>query len=243
MTLSNPARRNAISEQMYAQLQAACAGIAADSTLRAVILRGDGGAFAGGTDINDLVAIRSGADGVEYEARMRMAQAGLLQLRIPIIAVVDGACVGGGLVLAALSDLVLCTPRAVFGSPIARTLGNTLSPTSIARLNELFGRRLAARMLLTAELIPADVAAAAGFVTAIVDPEDIDAAAVKIAREIAVLAPLTIRSIKEFSQRIDTAQLASVRSDDVYDLVYGSADFAEGVDAFLGKRAARFSGT
>ncbi len=166
LTLSNPERRNALSFEMYDTLEAEFAAIAADPAVRALVLRGDAGSFAGGTDIRHLVDITTGDEGVAYEKHMRRVQEGLLALRIPIISVVDGPCVGGGLVLAALSDLVFCTPRSRFGSPIARTLGNTLSPTSIRRLQACAGPRRTSEMLLTGRLLSAEEAERCGLVTA-----------------------------------------------------------------------------
>jgi enoyl-CoA hydratase len=237
VTLSQPERRNAIDFAMYDRLEELWAEFAADRELRALVLRGAGGAFAGGTDIRHLQDIATGQQGADYEAHMRRVQAGMLDLRIPVVAVVEGACVGGGLVLAALSDLVLCTPDARFGSPIARTLGNTLSPTSIARLRQTFGPRRTAEMLLTGRLLDADEALAAGFVNAVVPPDALDAALAEMLERILACSPTTLWSIKEFERRLDAA---AVEADDVYRVVYGGADFREGVAAFLEKRPAAF---
>lgn len=241
LTLSHPERRNALTFAMYDALERACAAVAVDPEVRALVLRGAGGAFAGGTDIRHLADIRTGDDGVVYEAHMRRVQQHLLDLRVPVVAVVDGACVGGGLVLAALSDLVLCTPASRFGSPIARTLGNTLSATSLARLQQCFGRRRTSEMLLTGRLLSATEALDAGFVTAVLDPDDLEEHLAGVLGAIAACAPLTLASFKELERRIDAA-VADVPTEDVYRRVYGSADFREGVDAFLGKRPAHFGG-
>jgi len=241
VTLSYPERRNAITREMYAHLEAVLGSAAEDPELRALVLRGAGGAFAGGTDIRWLEEIRSGEDGVAYEARMREVQRGLIALDVPIISVVDGACVGGGLVLAALSDLVLCTPGSRFGSPIARTIGNTLSPTSIHRLATTFGRRRTAEMLFTARLLGADEAHDAGFVNAVLDPEALEERLTEMLAAIRSCAPLSLRSFRRLWRRVDAA-VAEIEHDDVYADVYGSADFAEGVQAFLGRRDPRFEG-
>ena len=241
LTLSNPERRNAITFEMYDALEREFASIATDATVRALVLRGDGDAFAGGTDIRHLVEIETGDQGVGYEAHMRRVQQGLLDLRIPVISVVDGACAGGGLVLAALSDLVFCTPRSRFGSPIARTIGNTLSATSLARLQQTFGRRRTSEMLLTGKLLSAEESFEAGFVTAVLEPDALEERLRETLTSIAGCAPLTLKSIKEFERRIDAA-VGTVETADVYREIYGSADFREGVDAFLSKRPARFEG-
>lgn len=241
LTISHPARRNALTLAMYDALERECAAVSGDPTVRALVLKGAAGAFAGGSDIRHVADIRTGEDGVDYEARMARVQQGLLAVQVPVIAVVDGPCVGGGLVLAALSDIVLCTPGSRFGAPIALTLGNILSPTSIARLQQCFGRRATSEMLLTGRLLSASEAADAGFVTAVVEEAEIDARLTSTLDAIRRCAPLTLRSFKEFERRID-AQLANVQTADVYREVYGSADFREGVEAFLSRRPARFEG-
>ena len=241
LTLSNPAKRNSIDMGMYDVLEQELLTAAEDSSLKAVILQGSGQSFAGGTDIAHLESIETGQQGVEYEAHMARVQKALIALRIPVISVVRGPCVGGGLVLAALSDLVFCVPSSRFGSPIARTLGNTLSATSIARLNQCFGRRTTAEMLLTARLFSAEEAERRGFVTAVVEEENLDEYVNQVLDSIRAAAPLTIWSIKEFQGRIDQ-HAAKVEVDDVYAKVYQSADFREGVQSFLGKRKPEFTG-
>lgn len=241
LTLSNPSRRNAISYRMYDQFEEACNAIGDDEEIRILVLRGAGDSFAGGTDIRHFVELTNGKLGVEYERHMARVQSSLLRLRIPVISVVRGVCVGGGLVLAALSDLVYCTPEARFGSPIAHTLGNTLSGPSLARLYECFGRRRTSEMLMTARLFGAQEALRAGFVNSVEEPGDLEAKLAEVVSAILQCAPLSLRSFKELERRIDSAALA-VSSEDVFATVYGSADFREGVDSFLGKRPAQFRG-
>ncbi len=241
ITLSHPERRNAITRQMYDRLEEDLLAAGADRATRAVVLRGADGAFAGGTDIRWLQDIRTGDDGVAYEARMREVQRALIGLDVPIISIVDGACVGGGIVFAALSDLVLCTPRSRFGSPIARTIGNTLSPTSMHRLASTFGRRNTAEMLFTARLFSADEALDAGFVNAVLDSEALEERLDEVLTSIRSCAPLTLRSFRTLWPPIDGA-LGQIEHDDVYREIYASTDFSEGVQAFLGRRPPRFEG-
>ncbi|QGN34268.1 enoyl-CoA hydratase-related protein [Microlunatus sp. Gsoil 973] len=240
LTVSNPRRRNALSFDMYASLEDAFRRAGEEPGLRALVLRGADGHFAGGTDINELsIRVTDGRLGVEYEHYMARVQSALLDLRIPVIALVEGVCVGGGLVLAALSDIVYCTPDARFGSPIARTLGNTLSVTSLHRMYALLGRRVAARMLLTATLIDAETARQAGFVTDVVPSENLRTTLESTLDGIRGCSAESLWSFKELERRIDSA-VGDLDVDDVYRRVYGSADFREGVDAFLAKRPARF---
>lgn len=239
LTFSQPRKRNAIDLAMYDALEAELTRLAEDRSVRALVLRGADGAFAGGTDIRDLVDLVDGEAGVRYEARMRRVQSALLALRIPVIAVVEGACVGGGLVLAAISDLVLCTPDARFGTPIARTVGNTLSASSLARLQACFGRRRTAEMLLTGRLLDAAEAEAAGFTTAVLESAALEERLAEILAAIAACSPVSLRSFKEIERRLDRAAL-DLDVDDVYREVYGGPDFREGVAAFLERRPPRF---
>lgn len=241
VTLSNPGHRNAIDRAMYDRLEAVLDEVAGDEAIVALVIRGTDGAFAGGTDIRWLEEITSGEAGVAYEAHMRRVQEAFLALDVPLISVVDGPCVGGGLVFAALSDIVLCTPSSRFGSPIARTIGNTLSPTSIARLSATFGRRNTAEMLFTARLFDAHEAHRAGFVNDVCEPDDLEVRVRATLDAIRACAPLTLRSFRRLWRRIDAAG-AGVGAEDVYAEVYASADFAEGVRAFLAKRPARYEG-
>ncbi|RAJ60557.1 enoyl-CoA hydratase/carnithine racemase [Streptomyces sp. Amel2xB2] len=169
ITLANPRLHNALTLEMYDQLHQVCEEIDAAPRVRVAVLRGAGGrALAAGTDIREFRGF-TGADGVAYERRVGRAVTRLAALRMPVVAAVEGPAVGGGLALTACCDIVVCTPDAVFGAPIARTLGNCLAPAVVARLHASLGRARTQRALLTAELITAREAYEAGFVTEIVD--------------------------------------------------------------------------
>ncbi|GHH86818.1 enoyl-CoA hydratase [Streptomyces sulfonofaciens] len=242
LTLANPRQRNALTLRMYEELERACEEIDADDEVRLTVVRGAGGAaFAAGTDIREFRAVASGADGVAYERRVGRAVARLAGLRMPALAVVRGPAVGAGLVIAACCDLVVCTPDAVFGVPIGRSLGNCLSPSAVARLHACLGRARTLRALLTARLIPAGEAQEAGFVTEVVEPDVIEDRADELAADIARCAPLTLAALKEADRRV-LAAADPGHADDLYEMCYGSRDFHEGVTAFLGKRPPDWQG-
>src|SRR4030095_2399667 len=124
-------------------------------------------ACVAGTDIAQFAAFGGAEDGVAYERRIDAGIDALERLPMPVVALLEGWVVGGGLAIAATADLRIATPDARFGVPIARTLGNCLSAANVARLVAGFGAGLAKRMLLLAELLRPEGARATGFVDAL----------------------------------------------------------------------------
>lgn len=242
LTISNVDSRNALTWRMYDQLAAACDTVAGNPELRVLLLRGDGGAaFAAGTDIGQFADFRDGEDGVRYEHRVAQVLDRLAGLGIAVIAVVEGPAVGAGLALVAICDLVVATPDAVFGAPVARTVGNCLPPVTIGRLYASLGRSATLSMLLTARLVSADEAHRAGLVHEVVDRTELDPRVSEIVADFCRCAPLSIAAIKEADRRL-AAPSGQVEFDDVFRACYGSSDFHEGVQAFLDKRPAVWKG-
>jgi len=241
-TLSNPGRRNAITWPMYDALERIETTVADDPGIRVVVIRGAGGeAFAAGTDIRQFTDFTTGAQGVEYEHRVGQVIASLLRIRVPVVAVVEGPAVGAGLAIAACSDLVVATPDAVFGAPVARTLGNTLPPAVVARLHQRLGTGRTMAMLLTARLLSATEAANAGFVADVVERDALDQQVAELLDRICANAPLTLASLKEIERRV-LRDGAAAEADDVLASVYGSHDFRAGVAAFLEHRPVEWEG-
>ncbi|MEO3754235.1 CoA transferase [Streptomyces sp. B6B3] len=180
-------------------------------------------------------------EGLEYERRVGRVLDRLLALRAPLIGVVEGPAVGGGLALAAACDVVLATPDAVFGAPIARTLGNCLPAPVVARLQDRLGSGRALAMLLTAELLDAETARTAGLVQHVVDRDELDERLDALLARVRGSAPLTLAALKETDRRLRAAA-ARVDTDDLLRRCYGSADFREGVHAFLDRRTPHWRG-
>ena len=240
LTLSRPAALNALTWTMYRQLEAHLEHIAADDAIRAIVIRGEGKAFAAGTDIQQFQGF-SGEDGVAYEHTMEAIVERLYTAGKPTIAAIHGYAVGAGLVIAAVCDLRYATPAARFGVPVARTLGNCLSLKNYRHVVDAFGAMRTREMLFTARLLTASDAMQCGFLTALVEEEDLVAHVTGVAQQISTLAPLTIWSVKEAQKRLHAADEA-IDYDDVVARVYGSADFAEGVRAYLEKRKPQWRG-
>ena len=144
--------------------------------------------------------------------------------------------------MAATCDLRIATRSLKYGFPIARTLANMLSAANVARVAALTGVGRAVDMLMTTRLMGADEALAVGLVSELVEgPEALIGRAQALAAQITTHAPLTMRAGKEVVRRM-RERAANVDDRDLIALCYGSADFQEGIDAFLTKRTAKFAG-
>ena len=232
IVLNRPQARNALTFAMYERL----AEIAADpGEARALILTGAGDkAFAAGTDNAQFRAFATAEDAIGYEAKLDRVLGALERCPIPTIAAVAGACTGGGAGIAAACDMRIAAANARFGFPIARTLGNCLSMANIARLAALIGSARVIDMIFTARLLGAPEAQAAGLVGEILPDRDaLLSRATELANLVASHAPLTLRATKEAVRRLRDNLPPD---EDLIRLCYTSADFKEGMEAFLTKR-------
>jgi enoyl-CoA hydratase/carnithine racemase len=241
ITFNRPASRNAMTWEMYQALYGACEKIDADDDVRVAVLRGAGGkAFVAGTDIHQFLEFDSPEDGVEYERRIGEVIDRLDAVRVPTIAVVEGYAVGGGLVIAAACDLRIAVPTARFGLPIARTLGNCVSMSTCARLVSLVGPARALELVYTADFVDAPTALQVGLLNEVVPPAELDAHVAALCDRLAGHAPTTMWATKEMIRRLRSYGLPD--GDDLVRLCYGSADFREGVAAFVAKRPPVWTG-
>ncbi len=236
VTLNRPESRNALTFAMYEGLARICRDVPADGSVKAVIVSGAGGHFAAGTDMSQFRSFDSPEDALGYERKMDGVLRDIERCRVPTIAAIAGACTGGGAAIAAACDLRICDTRLKFGFPIARTLGNTLSISNLDRLGTLIGFGRLREILFTARLIEADEAESIGLVAEVLsDAEAVMARAEEIAARLATHAPITLRTTKEGLRRLREQGPAADGADLIVE-AYTSADFKEGIEAFLGKR-------
>lgn len=238
LTLSRTAALNALTWTMYEQLESHLNTLAADDAIRVIVIQGDGDAFAAGTDISQFKGF-SGEDGIAYERKIDRIIDLLENMPKPVISAIHGYAVGGGLLIAAASDLRYATPTAKFGAPMARTLGNCLSLDNYQRLVREIGPMRTKELLFTSRLLSADEAWQAGFLTDVFNQDDLLPKVFEIAQRISKNAPLTIKASKEALRRLNQTSKIQLREqfEDVIAMVYGSEDFAEGVSAYLEKRS------
>jgi enoyl-CoA hydratase len=244
LTFNRPHARNSMTWEMYAALIDACDRVDRDDAVRVFILRGAGGkAFVAGTDIAQFETFRGAQDGEKYERRIDEVLGRLERVTKPTIAQIEGVAAGGGCAIAVTCDLRVATPESTLGIPIARTLGNCISTETCARLLDLAGPAIVKDLLFTGRFIGAADAYTFGLVSRLANADEIAAVVRQLGMEIASNAPLTIRATKEIVRRLlEKRRLEEGTDRDLIELCYGSADFREGVEAFLSKRKPRWQG-
>lgn len=241
VTLNRPEARNALTWDMYDALVEACDLAEADRTVRVLIIRGSGGAFAAGTDISQFRDFASGEAGVAYERRLDAVIDRIERLTIATIAEVDGAAAGGGCAIAIACDFRICSERAKFGVPVARTLGNCLSMSNTARMVDLIGLARTRDLLLSGRMIDAREAMAAGLANAVLPAAELEQETFKIAAELSTRARSTIVATKAMLLKLRDSRRPPAGLDaEIIRECYGSSEFREGVTAFLDGRKPNF---
>src|ERR1700757_4022059 len=199
VTFNRPQARNAFTFAMYERLAQICEQANTDRAIKALMFQGAGDkAFASGTDINQFRAFKTPEHAIEYESRIDRVLTTLEQCRVPTIAAIPGACTGGGAGIAACCDMRIGTKTTRMGFPIARTLGNCLSMSSLSRLTALIGPARVKDIIFTARLVGAEEAARVGLFNEVVgDLSALQRRVDELATLIAGNAPLTLNATKQ----------------------------------------------
>ncbi|MDA0664196.1 MAG: enoyl-CoA hydratase [Proteobacteria bacterium] len=245
MTFNNPARRNATSLEMWEAIDVILKDFEADDKVRVIVMKGAGGkAFVAGADISEFKEKRNDAEAAErYAQASDGAKALMANLKKPLIAMINGFCLGGGLAVAMSADMRFASDDAQLGVPAGR-LGIAYNFDSLRRLVQLVGPAMANEIMFTARRLNATEALDAGLLNRVVPVDQLEATVTEIAKTISRNAPLSVNAskvtikevLKDESQR-NMAMLAKISED-----CFNSADYQEGRQAFMEKREPVFVG-
>lgn len=245
VALSNPEKLNALTVAMWRELAAVMVQLSADDALRCVVLRGAGSeAFAAGADIAEFAAARNTIEqGKVYHRELVYgALRAVGECRHPTVAMIHGACAGGGLELACQCDLRIAGHSARFGVPINR-LGFAIAYDELAALLPLVGHAAVLEILIEGRMWNADEAQAKGLLTRLVPDAELAAETAATVRRITDGAPLAARWHKQFIRRLtpQPAPLSDAEIDANFDY-FNTEDYRIGYDAFMQKKKPRFTG-
>jgi enoyl-CoA hydratase len=243
VTLNSPERLNALNRAMWARLGDVMRELSADDALRCIVVRGAGDkAFAAGADISEFHSERANArQARKYGEDIAASMRALAECRHPVVALIQGACVGGGLLVASQCDLRICNESARFGVPV-KNLGLVEAYDELQGMMRVVSRASALEILLEGRIWGAREAYEKGLVNRVVPDDKVVEEAYASARRIADGAPLAARWHKKFVRRLaDPRPLSETEYDESY-ACFDTEDFREGVAAFLAKRKPQFKG-
>jgi enoyl-CoA hydratase/carnithine racemase len=234
--LNSPDKLNAMSRAMWCELKAAFLEIQIDSSIRCVVVRGAGAHFCAGGDIAEYPDFRFDEAKLRgfHEDEVWGALAAMLACDVPIVAQIQGVCMGAGVEIASACDVRLAATEAKFGAPIAR-LGFPMAAREAALVSGAVGEMTARAMLLAAEVFTASHMATQGFLTHVLPQAELESASRAMAQRIATLAPQ--------AARLNKRTLRALKRGSELDDPYGyadSAEHAEGIAAFIAKRKPHF---
>jgi enoyl-CoA hydratase len=244
MIINNPARRNAISLSMRQQMTSVFEDFNMDPEVRVMIIRGSGGkAFISGADISEFKNVRNNFDAEKLysKASEKMTDA-MNAFPKPIIAMIEGYCVGGGVATAIGADIRIASENTKYGIPAGR-LGLAYGFDNLRQLVDLVGPANAKKILFTADMFDAEKALQIGLVNEVVSQEDLESYVVDMANKIANNAPLTVCASKETIKHILRPEIRNLEKlEDLAKECFDSKDYKEGREAFMEKRNPKFIG-
>jgi enoyl-CoA hydratase/carnithine racemase len=245
VTIANEGKRNALTVAMWDALRETFTSLATDSALRCVVVRGHGTeGFAAGADITEFATVRSNREQVTafHEHTVLGALTAIESCPVPVVALIQGACAGGGLEIACVCDLRIAGQSARLGIPI-RTLGFSLALAELQALVRLAGPAVAAELLYEGRMLSAQEALSKGLLTRVVNDTLVEQDALASARRIAQGAPLAARAHKQFLRRLTTDSSAATRAERLASYAFADTeDYHIGVRAFLNKTTPEFTG-
>ena len=244
LRISNPGKMNALTLRMWRELRAAFDRLRAPDAgppPRVIVVRGAGGEFVAGADIEEFPQFRFEPESLAayHEDVVAPALHAMLDCDVPLIAHVEGACVGGGLEIAACCDLRLCEPGSRFGVPIAR-LGFPMAPAEVEIVSHIVGATLLRELLIEARLLDAAEAHRRGIVTRVVEAARLEAEVRRTALNVAALSPQAHRLNKRVLRTFARPSFSDAEARAAHYDYAASDEYREGVQAFIEKRPAKF---
>ena len=245
MVFNNPERLNAMGVEMNAAIPTILHTFRDDPDVRVVVMKGAGErAFVSGADISEFESRRSDPETIkQYDEIGAAAGRAYGELDKPLIAMIRGYCMGGGLLTALRADLRIASDNSQFGVPAAR-LGLGYGYGGVKTLTDLVGRAAAQEILITGKRFPAADAMRWGLVNRVTGVEDLEAAVLELAATIAANAPLTIRAIRyaidQLAKDPNSRNLPHLET--LVNACFNSQDYKEGRTAFMQKRPPNFTG-
>ncbi len=243
LTLNRPEALNALNKQLLGELKELLTEIGKKRELRCLILTGSGEkAFVAGADIKEMEAL-SPAQGRELAAGGQALLQKIEDLPMPVIAVVNGFALGGGLELALACDFMIASNKAKWGLPEV-TLGLIPGYGGTQRLTRVVGRALARRVALSGEIFTAQQGYDWGLFAQLCEPAELMPAALKLAETFASRAPLAMAWVKEAINHGHDGTLAEglKLEAELFGRTFETKDHHEGIAAFIAKRPANFQG-
>jgi len=242
IVINNPKKRNAMNLEAWRLLGEISAELEADDDVRCVLVKGQGDHFAAGADISEFPTIRNNAaQAIAYGDIVAVSLERFANLKHPTVAVIRGACTGGGLEIACCCDLRIAAVGSRYGVPINR-LGHAFAYPEMAAALNAVPATVVLELLLEGRILEAEEALAKGLISRLVPPEELDNEVEATAKRIAAGAPLANRMTKKILRRLLNSESVTRAELEAAYAPCDSEDYREGVRAFLAKEKPDFKG-